>query len=199
MKKTTYLSIFILISLLNLNAIAQDKQHHDNNKSEQKGSHSIDATHSKGHVLYQHHIAVFGGMTSNLTHEVNLLTFGLDYECRLGILDKKFGVGLNAEYLTGDHTEKIFGIPIFYHPVRGLKFDFAPMFAIVEEFSEGGHEPHESEEIENINEFGLRVGAIYDIHFNQFSISPTLNLDYIGESWAVAFGVAFGIGFHKIE
>lgn len=194
MKKIRIIGLLGFIFLSLINSLAQNNQLH-NSEHQNQLTHE---PHNK-HKIYQHHIAVFTGMTSNITHETNLWTVGLDYEYRLRTWNKKFGVGLNAEYLFGDHTEKLFGIPVFYHPIRGLKFDAAPMFAIVQEFSVNTHKSHDIEASENINEFGFRIGAIYDIHFNKFSISPTVNIDNIGHSWAIAFGVAFGFGFHQIE
>lgn len=199
MKKISYSLIitFVLFTVFKLNAQENHLDvHHNTNHNEVQSEHP---SHNKNHVVYQHHLALFTGLTSNLTHEVNLWTIGLDYEYRLAFWGKKLGVGLNAEYLAGDHTEKLFGIPVFYHPTKGLKFDVAPMWAIVEEFSEDTLKSHEEEASESINEFGFRIGAIYDIHFNRFSISPTVNVDNIGHSWAIAFGVSFGLGFHEMH
>lgn len=193
MKKIKYLIICISISLLSANAIAQ---HNENERSD----HNSEKSHGDGHNhethdVHKHHIALFGGITTNLTHEVNLLTFGLDYEYRLPFIHNKFGVGFSAEYLIGDNSEKLLGIPLFYHPIGGLKFVAASMLAIVEEHLEGGSGTHEAVETTTKNEFAFRIGTAYDFHINQFSISPTVNLDFVGESTAIAYGIAFGIGF----
>lgn len=184
MNKIKCLIICISIGLLSANAIAQ---HNENEKS--------DHHDEKSHDVNKHHIALFGGTTTILTHEVNLLTFGLDYEYRLPYVHNKFGVGFNAEYLVGDNSHILLGIPLFYHPVAGLKFEAAPMLAIVREDAEGDHGTHETAETTTKNEFAFRIGTAYDFHINQFSISPTVNFDFVGETTALAYGIAFGIGF----
>lgn len=193
MKKVNYLIICIAISLFSVNATAQDhNEEHADHHSEK--SHDEEPTHGDHHV-YKHHLALFGGMTTNLTHEVDMPTFGLDYEYRLPFAHQKFGIGLNAEYLAGDNPEKLVGIPIFYHPVGGLKFVAAAMLAMFEEHSAGGHDAHATVEPTTVNELGFRIGTAYDFHINQFSVSPTVNLDFIGESTAIAYGIALGVGF----
>ena len=125
-----YLIIYVAISMFSTNIIAQ---HSENEHSDHHTEKSQDNKHNhKKHDVHKHHIALFGGITTNLTHEVNLLTFGVDYEYRLPFVHNKFGVGFNAEYLTGETTEKLLGLNLFYHPIGGLKFVTAPMFAIVE-------------------------------------------------------------------
>ena len=193
MKKIKYLIICIAISLFSTNAISQ---HNEDKPSEHHGEKSQDDGQShETHDFHKHHIALFGGMTTNFTPQDNLLTVGLDYEYRLPFVHHKFGIGFGVEYLKGDNTEILFELLLIYHPVGGLKFMVAPMFVIVEEPSEGGDGTLEVAETTTKNEFGFRIGTAYDFHINKFSISPTVNLDFIGESPAIAYGIAFGIGF----
>ncbi|MDX5584087.1 MAG: hypothetical protein QNK20_04030, partial [Aureibaculum sp.] len=192
MQKIKYLIICVAISLFSTNAISQ---RHEVKPSEHHGEKSQDDGHSdETRDFHKHHIALFGGMTTNFKHHDNLLTVGLDYEYRLPFGHNKFGIGFGAEYLKGDSTEILFELLLIYHPVGGLKFVTAPMFVIVEEHSEGGDGTHEAVETTTKNEFGFRFGTAYDFHINDFTISPTVNFDIIGKSPAIAYGITFGIG-----
>ena len=148
----------------------------------------------KSHDFHEHHLALFGGMTTNFTHHDNFLTIGLDYEYRLPFVNNKFGIGFGVEYLKGDTKEMLFEVLIIYHPIGRLKFVAAPMFAIFEEHVEGDHGTHEAVETITKNEFGFRIGTAYDFHVNKFTISPTVNLDLISQTTALAYGIAFGVG-----
>ena len=183
MKNINYLIICIAISLFSTNAISQHtEEEHSDHPSE------------KSHHFHKHHMSLFGGMTTNFTQNDNFLTVGLDYEYRLPFAHNKFGVGLGAEYDSGDTKEMLFELLLIYHPVGGLKFVTGPMFAIVEEHVEGNHGTHEEGETTTENEFGFRIGCAYDFHVNKFTISPTVNLDFISQTTAMVYGIAFGFG-----
>ena len=191
MKKIKYLIIIIAVSLYSTNVISQHQE------DKPSGNHS-EESHDDGksneiHDFHKHHIAFFGGMTTNFEHQDNLLTVGLDYEYRLPFAHHKFGIGFGTEYLSGDNTELLFELLLVYHPVGRLKFVTAPMFVILEEHSEGVG-GHEAGETITKNEFGFRIGTAYDFHINKLTIGPTVNLDFIGKSPSIAYGIAFGFG-----
>jgi len=192
MKKIKYVIICIAVSLFSTNVISQN---HEDKLSDPHSEESQDDEQSnETHDFHKNHLAFFGGMTTNFEHHDNLFTVGVDYEYRLPFVDNKFGIGFGAEYLNGDNTELLFELLLVYHPVGRLKFVTAPMFVIIEEHSEEDAGAHEAGETITKNEFGFRIGTGYDFHINEITIGPTVNLDFIGKSPSLAYGIAFAFG-----
>ncbi len=102
-------------------------------------------------------------------------TTGLEFERRLS---HRFGLGGAAEYLVDGSW--VFVFPVYFHPVGGFKALTGP-----------GVE-HTTEE----NSFLWRVGAAYSFEFaERYSVTPGLEVDFVGREEALVFGVNFGISF----
>lgn len=157
------------------------------------------------HHSHPHHIAVFGGLTTNLELKHTDPTFGIDYEFRLPMWNEIMGVGVFAEAVLAEHTEYIAGGLLFIHPIGGLKF-FAGGGAIRLE-----HEVHSDPAIHKIKYDGflssdeasteilykplIRGGIGYDFHIGLLSIGPLFAVDYFDKHFALVYGLSFGIGF----
>jgi len=176
-KKYLLLSAFFVM-LFSFGASAQHDGH-------DHGSHD-DHDHGHGHGFHKHHAAVFLGATTNLDHNHNFFTAGLDYEYRFS---QRFGAGLAGELLTNSHGKEIvFGIPLFYH-TGSFKIVAGPMAAYVLAVDNGHGGTTQS-----ALHYGARIGAGYDFHIGALSITPTVNYDYI-ESSALVYGLGIGMGF----
>lgn len=173
---------------------AQSKIAHHSDNVAHKTDHSTD--HYTGHHgshFSKHHIAVFEGIISNFDHHTNVNAFGVDYEFRP---TKFFGVGFAGERVFSEEGEYLLGLPLFVHPVGGLKFAFAPIAINAVHHTEdiGGHSTDPHHELKKEWFFGARFNMAYDIHINHFSIGPSVSYD-LTETDALIYGLALGVGF----
>ena len=125
---------------------------------------------------HKHHVAVFFGNTHDY-HSEDAFTVGLDYEYRLTDL---IGAGALIDYAGGDIESTVVGGGLFFHPWRDLRL----LGAI-------GNEHHSGDD-----EFLVRLGVMYDFFINDWSISPTVDVDLLGsghQNWV--YGIALGRGF----
>ncbi|SRR6056297_167561 len=140
------------------------------------------------HAFHKSHIALFGGATSNFSHNSTHLSAGLDYEYRW---NKSFGTGLIVEYVNVEGGEFIGGFPLFVHVGKGFKITLSPIFINKE------HHPEETThhgEAERITTFAFRTGVGYTFHLGTISLEPALFFD-AGESNALVYGLTLGKGF----
>ena len=147
-------------------------------------------SHHEEHHVHKHHFGVFSGMASNLDGKHSDFALGVDYEHRLPFSHNRFGVGLFGEYVSADHSETILGAGLLFHPGKGFKFMAAPSAVFAEEAGHG-----EVAETETTKTFLFRVGVGKDFHVSQFSITPTLNLDFVDGHKVLVYGLTFGKGF----
>lgn len=82
----------------------------------------------------------------------------------------------------------MFVVPVVFHPVPRLKLFAGPGFE------------SKPEEWERKTVFLFRVGAGYSIELGgRYSITPTLELDFLaeedGRARAFVYGASFGVGF----
>ena len=141
------------------------------------GSEGADKAHDdhENHP-HRHHVALFLGATDREKGHDTEPTIGADYEFRF---HRIFGAAALIDSAWKETETTVVGAGIFVHPHGGLKFLLAP-----------GLEEHHGH-----NEFMVRVGAAYDFHVGSFSISPTVNVDFVDGKGAVVYGLAFGYGF----
>ena len=154
---------------------------------EHSAHHETDA-HS--HHPHKHHVAIFNGATSNLTHNNTAYTVGFDYEYRFS---KLVGATVIGEYISTSSSEIIAGAGLLFHPYKAFKFVGAPLAIFAEEHNEG-HQPAHHEDGKKEASFAFRFSAGYDFYAGNISIGPVVNYD-LGKTDAISYGVAVGIGF----
>jgi hypothetical protein len=163
------------------------------------GPHSENETAEHGeHKFHRHHVAVFFGATTAEvsmhggqetvetesetgaagaeTESVTEASIGLDYEYRLSRL---WGIGFLFDYVGGDARASVAGVPVYLHPVGGLKLLAAP-----------GLEHHEGE-----NEFLVRLGLGYEFEVGRWAITPGANVDFVDGEETYVYGLYIGRGF----
>jgi len=164
--------------------------------------HHADDHHAPhAHSYHKHHIAVFNGGATNFDHHVSGYTMGIDYEYRFF---EQLGIGLTGEYLflNDGEGESIFALPIYFHPLKGLKLSFAPIGI--------NASAHETADLKSGNatapelqhhaptkewHFGSRVNIGYDIPVGKITVGPIVGLDMINHTQALIYEVSFGYGF----
>ena len=137
------------------------------------------ATHPDAGHHHQHVIEFFVGNTYEDAHHgsENGFTVGLTYERRLSSV---WGVGGAYEYAAGDFDKWSIGVPLFIHPYKGWRFQFAP-----------GLEHKKGED-----EFLFRIAAAYEITLSdRWMLIPEIAVDFVDGDEAVVYGLAFGFGF----
>ncbi|TAL70547.1 MAG: OmpA family protein [Bacteroidetes bacterium] len=152
-----------------------------NNRVEISVLHSVIeiSIHESKHEEHSNHISIFGGATTFTESKETYATAGLEFEHRFKEINYLLGLGIFAEAVFTEEKEYVAGIPIFIHPVHGLKFLLAPGVSVVKD---------------NI-EMLVRAGVGYDIYIGNFAITPGFNVDYVKEHFTLVYGISFGIGF----
>lgn len=178
---------FFLIITVCFYSLVLVAQHHE----EDHHGHVADKHHHK-----KHHIVVFDGATTNFSHHSTGYSLGIDYEYHL---NDWIGVGAIGEYIFDNDGEFVAGLPVFFHPVKGLKLIVAPLGINAaahtsDDTQKSGTSISASEPAEKSWHFGARLGAGYDFHINNFSIGPTVAYD-ITNTQAMIYGISLGIGF----
>ena len=138
--------------------------------------------------FHYNHFALFGGASTLFEGNHTSFTLGADY-IRYFSPESKFAAGIFTEAIFAHHTEWLFGAVLFYGITKHLWIRSGPGIEILQE--EIGH----TGETESITEFLYRVGAGYSFHFGRISITPSVDLDFVGSSTTLAWGVNFGMGF----
>ena len=146
------------------------------------------AVGASDHAHHPNHVAVFVGATTPTKKKSETsFTIGADYERRLpGI----WGVGVLADFALGDFKRTaLVGPVVFLHPTGNLKALVVPAVEFVEKDQDDGQTKHEAHYV-------MRVGLSYEFHFGVYSVSPIVNVDFIGETkTSIVYGATFGVGF----
>ena len=155
------------------------------------GSESGDS-HNLSHTSHPHwnHIAIFTGATSKFEQEGTHFTLGLDY-IRKFPPSGCWAISIFGEAIFEEHTEWLFGVPVFYRPYEKLWVRTGPGFEILQE----EEHDHGENKTETKFEFLWRAGIGYDIEFEKYSISPSIDIDFGRSSTAAVWGLNFGYGF----
>lgn len=145
--------------------------------------------------FHRNHISVFGGGTSLLGEDNDeqhtFITMGLDYEFRIS---RPLGISAFVEYLFPDHEELLFGVPVFLHPFGEAKFNASPLLAL--EHGEEAIEPMPEMDNSWHAKYGFRLEAAYDLHLGgRYSLTPTVNYDWVDKHSELNYGLALGVGF----
>jgi hypothetical protein len=123
------------------------------------------------------HIAIFTGLTTGESNAAT--TVGLEYEYKLPILERKIGLGVFYENVSGDHTATVSGAGLIYHLPYHLRTNLS-----IGEHAVHGHKATIT-----------RVGLAYDHHIGKYAISPTINIDKSKYETVSVYGLAFGMSF----
>lgn len=167
--------LFILF-LLTISITAQSSEDTDSHK---ENSH---------HIIHHNHIALFIGGTSFFQESENHFSLGLDYVYRPDV-EKPWAFSIFGEAIFAEHTEFLVGIPFYYKVLGDWWFRAGPGIELAQEESE---ETHESE---THIKFLFRVGTGYPFHIGDFTITPSLDYDFIRNHDAIVWGINFGYGF----
>ncbi|MFN2448097.1 MAG: hypothetical protein ABR606_21245 [Vicinamibacterales bacterium] len=138
---------------------------------------------------HPHHVAVLVGATTNLTADHTDPTVGIDYEYKPQAWHGKAGLAAFAEVTFAEHTERILGGGVVFHPTGGLKLFTGGGIVIAE------HEDHVTHELTTEGRGLLRLGGGWDFHVGRFSLGPAVYLDIVKGHRALVYGVALGTGF----
>jgi len=149
---------------------------------------------------YSHHLGIFlGGTSGTYAHGHSAFTIGLEYEYMLNHEMPGVGIGFIAESVMFDETELIFGLPVFLHVYKGLKFYMAPSVIYTSDWEDhrkyDGTGEYEMEPFHEQTRFFMRFGTGYSIHAGRFAVTPTIAADIISAKLYVVYGIDFAITF----
>lgn len=137
----------------------------------------IDVEH---HEDKPHHLSVVLAGTHIDAADETAFTLGVDYEYRINRL---IGVGAVAEYAFDDIDALTLLAVADVHLWRGLALQIGPGVEFVDE----------GEETET---FAIgRIGALYELDFEGYTISPQFHYDISSGEDAIVFGLALGVAF----
>lgn len=154
---------------------------------------------SDGH-FHLNHIAMFAGATSFIEKVGTHFSLGVDY-LRYFRHEQRWGISIFGEVILAEHTEWLFGIPIYYQFENNLWLRSGPGLEFhKEEITEkNGHEDSEADQnhtaTESKTEFVLRIGMGYNIHVATITIAPSLDLDFLRSTTSLVWGINVGKGF----
>jgi len=184
----------VLLLFFSSNTFAQHEE------TEHQGVHnSTSAEH--GHNFHPNHIAIFTGATTELEEgKDSHFTLGVDYVRRI-TKSGRLGIGVFGEVIFDEHTEWVFGIPLYFYPTNNFWLRVGPGLEIHEE-KEKSHSSVQSEsgmakgsKTETKTEFITRAGLGYDFEVSGFSIGPNLSVDFFRDKTSLVWGVNIGKGF----
>ena len=137
----------------------------------------IDVEH---HEDKPHHLSVLLAGTHIDSADETAFTLGVDYEYRI---NKLFGVGAVAEYAFDDIDATTLLAVVDVHLWRGLALQVGPGVEFVDEGEEN-------------ETFAIgRIGALYELDFEGYTISPQFHYDISSGKDAIVFGLAIGVAF----
>ena len=169
------ITLLIIISILPLNNLLPQAEIDEINSE------------TENHFHYNH-FAIFAGASSLLQKKETHITLGADY-IRDFSPESRFAVGIFTEAVLAQHTEWIFGSVLIYGVTENLWIRSGPAIEILQEEQECGCSTKTKTK-------GLiRLGAGYDFHFSFFTISPSIDFDFLRSSTILVLGINFGIGF----
>ncbi len=129
---------------------------------------------------YHHFPEIFVGAT-HLDGETHF-TYALEYEYKF---TEEFGAGLIYEKVDDAHHGDGVTIQLaalYYHPINFIRLGVGFGKEKI-----GGDHPH-TEDL-------VRISASYDYHFENFSLAPTIAIDFVNSETPVVFGVGVIVPF----
>jgi hypothetical protein len=163
-----------IVLVLPNNFFAQNENHKINSEPEDHFHHN--------------HIALFVGASTLLERDHTSFTLGADY-IRYFSPESDFAAGVYTEAIFSHHTEWLFGVVFFYGLTEHLWVRTGPGIEILQEDLECGYATKTKAE------FLIRIGAGYSIHFGNFSVDPSIDIDLLRSSTTLVWGLNFGTAF----
>ncbi len=140
------------------------------------------------HDFHHHHMGVLvGGMTPLSETSETSFALGAEYEYRFS---EKWGTGLGVDFTFGDHKRTaLVATGVSYRLTPSFKVGTGPGLELVEKDKAGG-----GTETKPYFLWGFMFA--YDLHVGSFSLTPTVYLDFVGETKTnLTYGLAIGTGF----
>jgi hypothetical protein len=138
--------------------------------------------------FHHHHVGVLvGGMTPLSETSETSFALGAEYEYRF---NEKWGAGLGVDFTFGDHKRAaLVASGVTYRLTPDFKVITGPGVEVVEKDKpEGG--------TKSTVYFVWGFGAAYDFHVGSITLTPTVFLDFVGETKTnLTYGIAIGTGF----
>ena len=137
-----------------------------------------------------HHFSIVLGNTWENGDEENesAATFGFDYEYRV---NQFLGLGGVVEQAIGDLDTTTALLVADLHLWRGLALQTGPGIEFIDR-----REQHDGEgEAVEHEEFVYRVGFLYELENEGFTVSPQVHVDITDEAESFVFVLAFGLCF----
>lgn len=173
--------LFYLLFALNLTLLPSFAQDEENT-----------ATETTAETEHSNELGLFiGGTSFTGVGSWNAFTAAIEYERFFGTEPLVF-VGLSGEYVAGDHSETLVGLPLGVE-MSHFKLYIAP--TVVFEKEVAATENSEENLKESTTKFFIRLGTGYKFTFNNFSLTPNAALDIISSKTYVVYGITFGLGF----
>ena len=149
-----------------------------------------DAHGDDGHGFHPNEVGVFVGATTPFDEEVGggtSFTIGVEYERRF---TADIGVIALAEFARGDHKRaELFAAEFAWRPIEDLRVGLGPGFELVEKDKPSGGTKRSAF-------FVVVTRANYELHLDKVTLSPTLGLDFVGETKTnIVYGLTVGYGF----
>lgn len=140
------------------------------------GCAAIPVEEGLDHREHPHHLSVLTAETFETTADEESVSIGVDYEYRSSDF-----LGIGAVY------EEAFG-----------EIDATTLLAVAD-LHFGEHFAIQTgpgvEFIDDEEEFVVRIGALYELEYGRWTISPQLHYDLTTGEDSIVAGVAFGVGF----
>jgi hypothetical protein len=138
--------------------------------------------------FHHHHVGVLvGGMTPLSETSETSFALGAEYEYRF---NEKWGAGLGVDFTFGDHKRAaLVASGVTYRLTPDFKVITGPGVEVVDKDQpEGG--------TKSTVYFVWGFGAAYDFHVGSITLTPTVFLDFVGETKTnLTYGIAIGTGF----
>jgi predicted porin len=152
------------------------------------GSLQAQKTPDDHHDFHHNHVGVLvGGMTPLSETSETSWAIGAEYEYRF---NEKWGTGLGVDFTFGDHKRTaLVATGVSYRLTPAFKVGTGPGLEMVEKDTSGGG-------TETKPYFLWGFAAAYEFHVGSFSLTPTVYLDFVGETKTnLTYGLAIGTGF----
>jgi len=165
----------ILLLFCTINSFSQDFD------SEIESNHDSEGEMHNAH-FHRNHFGVFLGATTELEEDKDThFTLGIDYTRRI-TNNGRWGLGVFGEAIFANHTEWLFGIPLYFYPTNKLWLRAGPGVEFHKKKKESGKETEA--------EFLIRTGIGYSIELNKFTIAPSFSVDFLRNKTSLVWGIS---------